>query len=137
MDGLMKLQLLLIILSLYAVSSFSAIAASTQCTDTEKQTNIANNDIILLSSYNGPVKSVTMTSTIPHDGRFKALKGEIHFDECGELLKNSTSMQEYLEGNVETNLIRTLPNNPSVIRYQFQVKKCLWLTFHLHARNLS
>ncbi|MBG5951138.1 hypothetical protein I5E72_15470 [Proteus terrae] len=122
MDGLMKLQLLLIILSLYAVSSFSAIAASTQCTDTEKQTNIANNDIILLSSYNGPVKSVTMTSTIPHDGRFKALKGEIHFDECGELLKNSTSMQEYLEGNVETNLIRTLPNNPSVIRYQFQVK---------------
>lgn len=122
MDGLMKLQLLLIILSLYAVSSFSAIAASTQCTDTEKQTNIANNNIILLTSYNGPVKSVTMTSTIPHDGRFKALKGEIHFDECGELLKNSTSMQEYLEGNVETNLIRTLPNNPSVIRYQFQVK---------------
>ncbi|MGA4655724.1 hypothetical protein [Proteus terrae] len=118
----MKLQLLLIILSLYAVSSFSAIAASTQCSDTEKQTNIANNNIILLTSYNGPVKSVAMTSTIPHDGRFKALKGEIHFDECGELLKNSTSMQEYLEGNVETNLIRTLPNNPSVIRYQFQVK---------------
>ncbi|WP_337237756.1 hypothetical protein [Proteus faecis] len=63
-----------------------------------------------------------MTSTIPHDGRFKALKGEIHFDECGKFLKNSTSMQEYFEGNVETNLIRTLPNNPSVIRYQFQIK---------------
>lgn len=118
----MKSQLLLIIFSLYAVSSFSAIAASTQCTDIEKQTNIANNDIILLSSYNGPVKSVTMTSTIPHDGRFKAFKGEIHFDECGKLLKDSTSMQEYFEGNVETNLIRTLPNNPSVIRYQFQRK---------------
>ncbi|HIE5765354.1 TPA: hypothetical protein ACXN3T_000072 [Proteus mirabilis] len=122
MDGLMKSQLLLITFSLYAVSSFSAIAASTQCTDIEKQTNIANNDIILLSSYNGPVKSVTMTSTIPHDGRFKAFKGEIHFDECGKLLKDSTSMQEYFEGNVETNLIRTLPNNPSVIRYQFQRK---------------
>ncbi|HEK0786479.1 hypothetical protein ACPAVH_22030 [Enterobacteriaceae bacterium TYF_5] len=118
----MKSQLLLITFSLYAVSSFSAIAASTQCTDIEKQTNIANNDIILLSSYNGPVKSVTMTSTIPHDGRFKAFKGEIHFDECGKLLKDSTSMQEYFEGNVETNLIRTLPNNPSVIRYQFQRK---------------
>lgn len=118
----MKSQLLLITFSLYAVSSFSAIAASTQCTDIEKQTNIANNDIILLSSYNGPVKSVTMTSTIPHDGRFKAFKGEIHFDECGTLLKDSTSMQEYFEGNVETNLIRTLPNNPSVIRYQFQRK---------------
>ncbi|HEK2896061.1 hypothetical protein [Proteus terrae] len=118
----MKSQLLLITFSLYAFSSFSAIAASTQCTDIEKQTNIANNDIILLSSYNGPVKSVTMTSTIPHDGRFKAFKGEIHFDECGKLLKDSTSMQEYFEGNVETNLIRTLPNNPSVIRYQFQRK---------------
>lgn len=123
MEDLMKSkQLLLITFFLYAVSSFSAIAASTQCTDTEKQTNIANNDIILLSSYNGPVKSVTMTSTIPHDGRFKALKGEIHFDECGKLLKDSTSMQEYFEGNVETNLIRTSPNNPSVIRYQFQIK---------------
>lgn len=118
----MKSQLLLITFSLYAVSSFSAIAASTQCTDIEKQTNIANNEIILLSSYNGPVKSVTMTSTIPHDGRFKAFKDEIHFDECGKLLKDSTSMQEYFEGNVETNLIRTLPNNPSVIRYQFQRK---------------
>ncbi|MEQ5392308.1 hypothetical protein ABN236_09510 [Proteus sp. fly-1013] len=118
----MKSQLLLITFSLYAVSSFSAIAASTQCTDIEKQTNIANNDIILLSSYNGPVKSVTMTSTIPHDGRFKAFKGEIHFDECGKLLKDSTSMQEYFEGNVETNLIRTSPNNPSIIRYQFQIK---------------
>lgn len=61
-------------LSLYAISSSPAIAASAQCTNTEKQTNIANSDIILLSSYNGPVKSVTMTSTIPHDGRFKALK---------------------------------------------------------------
>lgn len=122
MDDLMKLQRLLIPLSLYTISLSPAIAASAQCTNTEKQTNIANSDIILLSSYNGPVKSVTMTSTIPHDGRFKALKGEIHFDECGKLLKNSTSMQEYFEGNVETNLIRTLPNNPSVIRYQFQIK---------------
>ncbi len=122
MDDLMKLQRLLIALSLYAVSSLPAIADPIQCSETEKQTNITNNHIILFSSYNGPIKSVTMTSTIPHDGRFKALKGEIHFDECGKLLKNSTSMQEYFEGNVETNLIRTLPNNPSVIRYQFQIK---------------
>lgn len=122
MDGLMKLQRLLITLSLYVASSLPVIAASTQCTDTEKQINIANNDIILLISYNGPVKSVTMTSTIPRDGRFKAFKGEIHFDECGKLLKDSTSMQEYFEGNVETNLIRTSPSDPSVIRYQFQIK---------------
>lgn len=122
MDDLMKLQRLLIALSLYAVSSLPAIADPIQYSETEKQTNITNNHIILFSSYNGPIKSVTMTSTIPHDGRFKALKGEIHFDECGKLLKNSTSMQEYFEGNVETNLIRTLPNNPSVIRYQFQIK---------------
>lgn len=113
---------LLLTLSLYAVSSFSAIAASPQCPDTEKQKNIANTTIMLLSSYNGPVKSVTMTSTIPHDGRFKALKGEILLDECGNLLKDSTSMQEYFEGNIETNLIRTSPDNPSVIRYQFQMK---------------
>ncbi|MEX5898763.1 hypothetical protein AB6H17_19060 [Proteus vulgaris] len=31
-------------------------------------------------------------------------------------------MQEYIEGNVETNLIRTTPDNPFVIRYQFQLK---------------
>ncbi|MBI6529121.1 hypothetical protein JEP40_08335 [Proteus vulgaris] len=118
----MKSQLFLLSLSLYAFSSSSAIAASTQCTATEKQKNISNTTIMLLSSFNGPVKSVTMTSTLPNDGRFKALKGEIHLDECGNLLKDSTSMQEYIEGNVETNLIRTTPDNPLVIRYQFQLK---------------
>lgn len=122
MDGLMKSQLFLLSLSLYAFSSFSAIAASTQCTDAEKQTNISNTTIMLLSSFNGPVKSVTMTSTLPNDGRFKALKGEIQLDECGNLLKDSTSMQEYIEGSIETNLIRTTPDNPLVIRYQFQLK---------------
>lgn len=121
MDGLMKSRLLLT-LSLYAVSSFSVFASSNQCTDAAKQINIANSTIMLLSSYNGPVKSVIMTSTIPDDGRFKALKGEIQLDGCGNLLKDSTSMQEYFEGNVETNLIRTSPDNPSVTRYQFQLK---------------
>ncbi|MCT6518323.1 MULTISPECIES: hypothetical protein [Enterobacterales] len=142
MDGLMKLPLLFITLSFCAVSSLPAVAASTQCTETEKQANIANSDIMLLISYNGPVKSVTMTSTIPHDGRFKALKGEIHFDECGKLLKDSTSMQEYVEGNVETHLIRTLPNNPSVIRYQFQIKNAygahsiyMQETYHKNGQN--
>lgn len=122
MDGLMKLQQLLIPLSLYAASSLPAVAASTQCTDTDKQTNITNNNIVLLTSYNGPVKSVIMTSTLPHDGRFKAFQGELQFDECRKLLKDHTSLQEYIEGNVETNLIRTSPHDPSVIRYQFQIK---------------
>ncbi|QKJ48539.1 hypothetical protein G9394_07460 [Proteus vulgaris] len=49
----MKLQQLLITLSLYAASSLPAIATTTQCTETEKQTNIANSDIMLLISYNG------------------------------------------------------------------------------------
>ncbi|MEX5898764.1 hypothetical protein AB6H17_19065 [Proteus vulgaris] len=71
----MKSQLLLT-LSLYAFSSFSAIATSTQCTDAEKQQNIANTQIMLLTSFNGPVKSVMMTSTLPNDGRFKAFKGK-------------------------------------------------------------
>ncbi|WP_193015142.1 hypothetical protein [Proteus sp. FME41] len=113
---------LLLILAFYTTSSFSAVTPPRQCTDTEKQNNIANNTIILLNSYNGPIKSITMTSTLPDDGRFKALKGEIKLDECGNLLKDSTSMQEYVEGNVETNLIRTSPDNPYVIRYQFQIK---------------
>lgn len=121
MDGLMKSQSLLI-LSIYVGSSFSAMAAPSLCAEDKIQVNHANNSIMLLTDYNGPVKSVIMTSTIPADGRFKALQGETQFGECGNLLKDHTSMQEYIEGDIETNLIRTSPNNPYVMRFQYQRK---------------
>lgn len=63
-----------------------------------------------------------MTSSIPADGRFKALKSETQLDECGNLLKDSMSMQEYIEGYIETNRLRTSPDNPYTLKYQYQRK---------------
>lgn len=113
---------LLFTLSLCAIYSSSAFADTTQCSENEKQINSANNAVISLISYNGPIKSIVMTSSIPADGRFKALKGEMQLDECGNLLKDSTSIQEYIEGYIETNRLRTSPDNPYILKYQFQKK---------------
>lgn len=118
----MKSRLLLTV-SLCALSSFSFLAnASTSCDTTAKDINLANNTVALLDSYSGPVKSVVMTSTLPNDGRFKAIKNEIRFDECGALTKYHASLQEYIQGYVESIIIRMPENKPYDFKFKAQLR---------------
>ncbi|OAT37059.1 hypothetical protein [Proteus myxofaciens] len=126
---------LLVALSLTTFCSFSALASTSECTNAERQKNLANNSIALFDTLNGPVKSVIMSSSLPDDGRFKALKGEMQFGQCGELLKNHTSMQEYFENGLETNLLRTAPDNPYEFKYKYQIKN-RYLTHSVYMQDI-
>ncbi|WP_171742560.1 hypothetical protein, partial [Shigella sp. FC1967] len=74
----------------------------------------------MLEFYYGPIKSITITSSLPEKGRFKAYKGEIQFDECGSLTKFDSSTQEYIHERIETNLVRM--STPYNIKYKYQLK---------------
>ncbi|MBI6337747.1 MULTISPECIES: hypothetical protein [Proteus] len=116
----MKLSLLFIF-SLYTLFiSLPVFATSTSCKVLQKQVNQSNNMPTLLEFYYGPIKSISITSTLPENGRFKAYKGEIQFDECGSLTKFDSSTQEYIHERIETNLVRM--STPYNIKYKYQLK---------------
>ncbi|MEQ4922327.1 hypothetical protein [Proteus hauseri] len=114
---------LLLTFSLCTLASFPLLAnASVQCNEVDKDINFANNSIVTLEAFTGPIKSIVMTSTLPSDGRFKAIKSEITFDECGSLTKYHASLQEYTFGNIETNIIRMSESAPYDFKYKYQLK---------------
>lgn len=133
MDSFMKSRLLLTF-SFFAFSSFPLLAnASAECNEVDKDINFANNTIVALEAFTGPIKSIVTTSTLPPDGRFKAIKSEIKFDECGSLTKYHASLQEYTFGNIESNIIRMSENTPYDFKYKYQLKNRDYThTFYIH-----
>ncbi len=97
-----------------------ASAMSINCDKSEKQVNASNNMFITINFNYGPIKTITTTSELPKESRFKAFKGETQFDECGILTKYNFSTQEYIHEHIETNLLRM--STPYNLKYKYQIK---------------
>ncbi|MEX5898761.1 hypothetical protein AB6H17_19050 [Proteus vulgaris] len=98
----------------------STFAIQTSCNKSQKQINTTNSTFITINFIYGPIKSISITSKFPENGRLKAFKGETQFDECGFITKYSFSTQEYIHENIETNLLR-MPTSDN-IKQIYQLK---------------
>ncbi|WP_193015141.1 hypothetical protein [Proteus sp. FME41] len=107
-------------LPLFFIFSLYTPLSAFACDDVQKQVNTSNNMVTMLEYYNGPVKSIITTSTLPEHGRFKAFKGEAKFDECGSLTKYHFSTQEYIHEHIETNILRM--SDPYDTKHKYQLK---------------
>lgn len=118
----------------------STFAIQTSCNESQKQINTTNSTFITINFIYGPIKSISITSKLPENGRLKAFKGETQFDECGMLTKYDFSTQEYIHEHIETNLLRM--STPYNIKYKYQLKNrhrthTLYLVEYYDKNNLN